>query len=164
MLIRVEDLEDYVDNYYYLLAMENNSQVHHTSNPNKWKKKDSATNTVDLQTTHVQVSVLQSIHKKLNILSMLHQEIKDLRSSLEFTYNQITDLQTDNTQLHITVKLLTSQTSTIQKENKTLKETILDIQTQSMRDNLISSGIPESMTDNPNTLIHKFMQSTLKLS
>ena len=99
MLVRVEDLEDYVDNFHCRLAIENNSL--HTSNPNKQKKKDSATDTDNLQTKDIQVSVLQ-IHKQKT--SMLHQEIKDLRSS---------DLQTDNTQLYTTVELLTSQISTI---------------------------------------------------
>lgn len=73
----MEDLEDYVDNYYYRLVMQSNSPVHHTSNPNKRKKTDSATNTDDLQTTDIQVSVLKSINKKLDVLSMLNQEIKD---------------------------------------------------------------------------------------
>lgn len=113
---------------------------HQTPNPAKRTKTDSSTDTDNLHTTNIQVSVLESINWKLDILGMLHQKIKDLRSSLEFTHHQIGDLHRDN------AELLTSQIVTIQKENKTLKETFLDIQTQSMRYNLIFSGIPENTT------------------
>ena len=40
---------------------------------------------------------------------------------------------------------------TTTKENKIIKETILDLQARSMRDNLIFSGIPENSPDNPET-------------
>ena len=44
-----------------------------------------------------------------------------------------------------------------------MKETILDIQTRSMRDNLIFSGIPET-TDNPELHVQNFIKTQLKLS
>lgn len=100
--------------------MENACPVRHTPKSNKRKNKDSATDKDDLQTTDIQVSVFKSISKKLDILNTLYQEIKDLRSSLQFTNSLIVALQTDNTHLHTTVKLLTPQISTIQIANKTL--------------------------------------------
>ncbi len=44
-----------------------------------------------------------------------------------------------------------------------MKETILDLQTQSMWDNLIFSGIPETMPTNPETKIKNYMNIHLKL-
>lgn len=118
---RVEDHEVFIDIYYYYHpAMENDCLFRHTPNSNKRKNKDSATVKDNLKTTDIQVSVFKSINKKLDILNTLHQEIKDLRSSLQFTNSLIVALQTDNRQIHTTVKLLTSQISTIQIDNKTM--------------------------------------------
>lgn len=135
------------------------------ANPFKRKKTDSSTDTDDLNVSEIKVSVslLESINNKLDILGMLHQEFKDLKSSLEFTYQQIGDLQKHNVELKTSVDTLTIQMQSLAKENKTMKETILDIQTRSMRDNLIFSGIPDSTTDSPATLVKNFMQSALKL-
>lgn len=44
-----------------------------------------------------------------------------------------------------------------------MKETILDLQSRSMRDNLIFPGIKEQPQDNPEQAIKEFMQSSLKL-
>ena len=62
------------------------------------------------------------------------------------------DLQTLDEQIHA-----------ISKENKTLKETMLDLQTRSMRDNLIFSGISEQTPDNPENLKKNFMKTQLKI-
>ncbi|KAL7381660.1 hypothetical protein ABVT39_009000 [Epinephelus coioides] len=69
---RVEDLEEFIDHYYYECVMEGPAD-----NPNKRKKTDSATDTQDLLSS--EFSVLESINKKLEVLGMLHQEIKDLK-------------------------------------------------------------------------------------
>lgn len=62
---------------------------------------------------------------------MLQQEIQDLRISLEFTHQQLANLQRENAKLK-----LCSQTDIIKKEHKILKETVLDIQTINMHGNL----------------------------
>lgn len=155
-MLTVEDLENFIDDYFVRCTMED-------ANPSKRKKADSSTDTQDLEVTDIQVSVLESINKKLDILSLLHQEIKDLKASLEFTHQQIEDLQRDNTELRSTLTAVTSEVNTLKKENKTLRETVLDIQSRSMRDNLIFSGIPESTPDNPETLVKNFMVSALKI-
>ena len=51
----------------------------------------------------------------------------------------------------------------ITKENKRMKDNILDLQARSMRDNLIFSGIPEQTPDNPKCLIKQFMETHLKV-
>ncbi|XP_056099695.1 uncharacterized protein LOC130078197 [Rhinichthys klamathensis goyatoka] len=45
-----------------------------------------------------------------------------------------------------------------------MQETILDIQSRSMRDNLIFSGIPESSTEDPEKSVKDFLINQLKLS
>lgn len=62
-----------------------------SSNPIK-RKKTSSTDASDLQTTEIEVSVLQSINKTLDLLVTLHNEIKELSSSLEFAHNCIEKL------------------------------------------------------------------------
>lgn len=64
----------------------------------------------------------------------------------------------------MTVKTLTETMDSNMKENKTMKETILDIQTRSMRNNLIFSGLPEHPSENPEALIKDFLKTQLKLS
>ena len=49
------------------------------------------------------------------------------------------------------------------RENRVMKETLLDIQSRSMRENLILSGIPEHVSNNPEGAIREFMKSALKL-
>lgn len=105
------------------------------SNLAKRKKKDSATDTEDLLPTDVEFSVLQSINKKLDLLESVHSQIKDIKSSLNFAYDQIEQLQTENKLLQTTVATLTKQVETLTFENRRINETLLEIQTRSMRDN-----------------------------
>lgn len=156
------DLEIFIDNYYHHLhsTMDNTDALKPDS---KRRKRDSATDTDDLHTTEVEVSVLASINKKLDILVTSHEELKDMRESLEFAHNQIGTLQQSNQELQTSITTLTQQMQKVSAENKQMKETILDIQTRSMRDNLIFSGIPEISPDNPELQIQNFMHSQLKL-
>lgn len=75
----------------------------------------------------------QSINNKLDLLVTLHNEIKDLCLSLEFAHTQIIHLKQSNNSLQTTIKALTENMDLVMKENKMLKEIILDIQTGSMR-------------------------------
>ncbi|KAF7641131.1 hypothetical protein LDENG_00292560 [Lucifuga dentata] len=134
------------------------------NNPSKRKKKDSSTDTEDLQTTEVEVSMLRSINNKLDLLMELHQLMKEMQVSLNFAYEKIDQLESENKSLNATVDLLTNKTDTLAKENKKINETVLDIQSRSMRDNLIFLGIPENLSsDDPEALLKDFMISKLKL-
>ena len=44
-----------------------------------------------------------------------------------------------------------------------MKETILDLQSRSMRDNLVFSGIPEAQAENPEQVVKDFISTQLKL-
>lgn len=150
----------------------NPDQIHSTPNAtqpdSKRRKRDSATDTTDLTTQEVEVSVLTNINKKLDMLITIHEELNDIRNSLELAHSQIAILQISNQELRTSVTSLTQQMEYVTAENKVMKETILDIQTRSMRDNLIFSGIPEpkdpvKTPDNPELLIKDFMLTQLKL-
>ena len=53
--------------------------------------------------------------------------------------------------------------SRISDENKRIKESIIDLQARSMRDNLVFSGIPEQEDEDPELTIKIFIQNQLKL-
>lgn len=52
---------------------------------------------------------------------------------------------------------------TIKNENKLMKETSLDLQSRSIRDNLVFSGITDQPQEDLEHTIKEFMQSMLKL-
>lgn len=159
ILEELADLEDYINHHYNRCKMNTDPQT-----PSNKQKKTTSTDTDDLQTTtEVEVSVLHSINKKLDLLVTLHNEIKELCTSLDFAQSYIEKLEQSNNTLHTSVETLTKNMDLVMKENRKMKETILDIQTRSMRDNLIFSGIPENQPDNPETLIKDFIKTELKL-
>lgn len=134
-----------------------------SKNPAKKRKTDSATDTDDLLTSGDEVSLMASINKKLDILIPLHQEVRDITHSLEFAHEHIITLQKVNKELHTSIQSLSDQMQRITAENKLLKETVLDLQTRSMRDNLIFSGLPETNNENPETVVKEFMKTQLKI-
>ena len=77
-------------------------------NPRK-RKKDSATDTDDLNNTDIEVSILESINRKLAIPEEVHRERQQVRTSLEYSQAEIqTLIQTpENTILQTNVKTLT---------------------------------------------------------
>lgn len=121
--------------------------------------------------------ILTSIDNKLSgldarvaLIEVLHKEFQQLRHSLEYSQQQIDTLTQENSSLQNAVKTLTTQLSTvttqiasITSENKAMKETILDLQARSMRDNLIFTGIAEPATDEPEKAVKDFMVKQLKL-
>lgn len=151
--------------------METSSQ--RSDLPAKRKKADSidsATSTEDLLTSPQEFSKsisegIGSIDKKISIaLEILQAEIKDLKESLVFTQHEVTFLKSQNAILRNAFETTTGTLESIKKENKIIKESMLDIQSRSMRDNLIFSGIEESAADNPEALVKSFMTTSLKLS
>lgn len=86
------------------------------ANPSKRKKADSSTDTDDLQTMSIEVSLLDSINQKLGILPTLHKELQDFTQSLEFAHAQIETLQKSNQELTGTVHRLINQMDTITAE------------------------------------------------
>lgn len=118
------------------------------------------------ETIEVDINLIQSINNRLGKLDMLDsmmQEIKGLRASLEFSQMQIDDLNRDNTELKRKVEVMENKVDMFQMDNRKLKDSVLDVQCRSMRDNLVFSGIPEKEGTNCETLIREFMVDQLKL-
>lgn len=77
------------------------------------------------------------------------QEFQALWESLESNQEQIISLNTEKQTLKTYIKNLTDEVSKIYSEDKTMRETTLDLQAHSMRDNLVFSGIPEQPEEDP---------------
>lgn len=83
--------------------------------------------------------------------------------SLEFSQEQIDTLTKENNFLKHSVHTLTTQLTFVIAENKTMKENILDLQSSSMQDNLIFTGILEQTPEDPEKSVKDFMIKQLKL-
>lgn len=100
----MEDLQNFIDLSDFKCTMED-----------KPAKKEKSGFLSFIYEQSSQVSDLQSINKTLDILGMLQQEIKDLKSYLEFTFQQTGELQRDNVKLKAPVESVTVQMEIIQK-------------------------------------------------
>ncbi len=67
-------------------------------------------------------------------------------------------LAAENASLRDSVKSLTENMTHLSEENKKIKETVIDLQARSMRDNLVFSGIPESAEEDPEATVKKLYQ------
>ncbi len=97
------------------------------------------------------------------MIEVIHKDFQELRHSLEFSQEQINILTKENNFLKDSVHALTTQLTSVAAENKTIKENILDLQTRSMRDNLVFTGILEQTSDDPEKSVKDFMIKQLKL-
>ncbi|KAI2654673.1 hypothetical protein H4Q32_011448 [Labeo rohita] len=96
-------------------------------------------------------------------MEVIHKDIQELRHSLEFSQEQIDTLTKENNFLKDSVHTLANQLTSVITENKNMKELILDLQTRSMRDNLVFTGIPHQTPDDPEKLVKDFMTKQLKI-
>ncbi|KAJ8261599.1 hypothetical protein GJAV_G00156140 [Gymnothorax javanicus] len=106
---------------------------------------------------------LTGLDARIALIEVLHKEFQSLRYSLEYSQEQIDTLTKENKSLQHSVNALTDQLAFTTADNKNMKETILDLQARSMRDNLVFSGIPEQPTEDPETSVKEFMSKQLKL-
>ena len=85
-MAEIKDLEAFIDNYHkdQRNMQANCSTPQPEGNPSK-RKKNSSTDTNDLQTTEIEV-FFRLLIKKFDLLVTLHNEIKELRASLEFAH------------------------------------------------------------------------------
>lgn len=90
-----------------------------------------------------------------------------MKTSLEFSQQQIEDLRKENAFLKGVVEKVQQSAVSLTLEKKLMKETLLDIQCREMRDNLIFSGISEDKAEDkaePEKKVKDFMSKNLKLS
>lgn len=114
---------------------------------------------------------LSNLDSRLSLIEVLHKEFQNLRHSLEYSQQQVDSLTEENKSFKssvdtLTAKLsiVTTQLSSVTAENKAMQEIILDLQSRSMRDNLIFSSIPESSAEDPEKTVKDFMINQLKLT
>ncbi|MGH0157142.1 UNVERIFIED_CONTAM: hypothetical protein FKN15_043799 [Acipenser sinensis] len=75
----------------------------------------------------------------------------------------IKELNNKNKEMQGTVNLLQTKVEIIAKENKMLKNTLLDVQSRSMRDNLIFKGIKEDKAEDTEAVVKDFMMKEVKI-
>lgn len=107
---------------------------------------------------------LTSLDARLALVELLHKEFQDLKISLEFSQQQVASLTSENQQLRGAVKTLTEEVSQLSGDNRKCKESILEIQSRSMRENMVFSGISEKTDEDVETSVRAFMQTQLKLA
>lgn len=78
-------------------------------------------------------------------LEILHKDFQGLRESLEFIQTQVEMLMMENKVLRATVRTLPDGMTHLSTENKNIKDSIIELQACSMRDNLLISGILEQV-------------------
>ena len=103
---------------------------------------------------------------RIALIEIIHKEFNSLQTSLEFTQSQILTLTQENAALKKSVNTLTVQMESVSKENKQMKDTIIDLQCRSMRDNLIFTGIPEQpsgVIPDPEQAVKDFIINQLKI-
>ena len=103
-------------------------------------------------------------NKKIkDIFTQMHSLIIDLQKSCTNLSEENTDLKTDVKCLKKRLELSECLVTTLQKQNKKQSEEILDLQTRSMRDNLIFTGIPEKDNENLPETIRKFLKDEMNM-
>ena len=136
------------------------------------QSQDSPPGQSDCTTTEVSDTLiaidnkLSSLDERMNLIEVLHKEFNCIQKSLEFSQDQILKLTQENKQLKQSVATLTNQVASVTDENKLMKEAILVLQSRSMRDNLIFSGIsepPSGVTPDPERAVKEFMTTHLKI-
>ncbi|XP_038156504.1 uncharacterized protein LOC119793395 [Cyprinodon tularosa] len=144
-----------------------------TNTPSSKRCRSSSTSAASTSTLSPDRSysdVLESIDKKLTsldarlaLVEVLHKEFQALRESLEFSQAQLASVTAENEALKGEVTKLAEGMIQLSGENRKMKESILDIQSRSMRDNLVFAGIAEQQDEDPEAIVRKFLQKKLKI-
>ena len=72
-------------------------------------------------------------------------------------------LEKDTNKLKGTVNKIETEVSELKKENIVLREAFLDIQTRSMRENLVLTGIQEKEGEVPESVVREFLLTALQI-
>ena len=74
----------------------------------------------------------------------LETEVSDIKAQLAYSIERINETERRTSHMEDNVRRIEFQNKQLYNENIDLKETLLDMQTRSMRDNLIFSNFPET--------------------
>ncbi|CAL9687714.1 unnamed protein product [Knipowitschia caucasica] len=120
----------------------------------------------DIRQMRESMDIMQKQLKKLDILVSLKEDVEDFKKSLEYHVALVEVLQQENASLRIEVNNLRTQTVKLQEESKTNQNHILDLQSRSMRDNIIIHGLPEQQKETYQTtekIVMSFLTNNLKM-
>ena len=100
------------------------------------------------------------------MLEELSNTVNDLKASLDFSDSMVETLKSDNASLRTEVIRLTRLTDELVLDHNKMGNIVLDLQSRSMRDNIIFHGIPELKNEThhrPEELVKTFLVQNLKM-
>ena len=110
---------------------------------------------------HEKMDYIMKKLDKLDMIEKLVSEIQELKHSLEYAHAEIQDLKTTNREIQNQFDQLADAQAKSMSIMDRQAETILDIQSRSMRDNLIFSGIEEKEGEDTEQTLQNFLQKEL---
>ncbi|CAJ1055550.1 uncharacterized protein LOC119127540 [Xyrichtys novacula] len=120
----------------------------------------------DLLRIRESMGIMEKQLQKLDLLKKLTDDVEELKHSVEYNNSLIDVLKQDNASLRMEVNTLKKLTADLQQKNHKMSNDILDMQSRSMRDNIIIHGLPETQKEtyqSTEQLVKTFMKSTLKM-
>lgn len=111
----------------------------------------------------VETDLLKSINDKLAILELVSKDIKELKASLEMSDEKAATMEKETNKLKGTVNSIETDVKELNKENMFLREGWLRIQTISMQEHLILTGIKENEGENPENVVKEFIFKVLQI-
>ncbi len=169
----LETLQEYIDWCFDVIVMKKNQNAcspakSETPSSKRSRPADSpeTTSPTGKSFTDILDSIdkrLSSFDARLSLVEILHREFKSLRNHWNSASSRWKTLAAENASLRDSVKSLTENMTHLSEENKKIKETVIDLQARSMRDNLVFSGIPESAEEDPEATVKNFIKTYLKL-
>ena len=120
------------------------------------------------------LDIVDSMDKKMDKLcdevnctfTALKSELSELREEVGSLKKENEGLVKENKELKSSVQTLSDKLTAATRDNKQLKETVLDLQARSMRDNLIFTGIPEHADRSPaeaESALRAFLTDKMKI-
>ncbi|CAL9707674.1 unnamed protein product [Knipowitschia caucasica] len=122
--------------------------------------------TTEMQSIKDALDGVNSKLQKLDMLNQLSEDVKDMKQSLEFYIAMVDVLKQENASLRLEVNNLKHLTTELQGNTTKMSESILDLQSRSMRDNIIIHGVHEIVKEAyqvTEQLVKKFMTEQLKM-
>ncbi|CAB3979580.1 Hypothetical predicted protein [Paramuricea clavata] len=86
-----------------------------------------------------------------------------MKDSIEFVHAEVIDLKKENESRKAGETKMDERVKKLEDLNTTLRNRVIDLQTRSMRDNLIFYNIKESKDENVTDIIHNVLENQLEL-
>lgn len=137
------------------IVTENSNKITITDATNM---KTNMTNNTDL---HTKMDNIIKTLEKLDMLEKITTDIAEMKHSLEYAHSEIVELKNSDVGLKRKVDDISMALTKNIETTDYQREAILDIQTRSMRDNVVFSGIVEREGENVETVLKDFIRTEL---